>query len=187
MKILISFLFIILFIIANLTYAGSLYSDHRALKPGDILIVQITEYTQANQQSNAGTNKSVDMQGGPGVGFLSFVSSFLLQISDKFSSNRNTTQAAQFSGNIGVVVKDVLPNGLLSVEGSKVVTVNGEEQTVYLKGFVRPDDLTKDNSIPSSKVVNLELRYQSSAPKPRDQGILSTILYWLQELLRLLF
>jgi len=186
MKILV-FLFICLSLINDFCYAGSLYSDHKALKPGDTLTVTITEYTQANQQSNAGANKSVDMQGGPGVGFLSFISTFLLQISDKFSSNRNTAQAAQFSGNIGVVVKDILPNGLLSVEGSKVVTVNGEEQTVYLKGFVRPDDITRDNSVPSSKIVDLELRYQSSAPKPRNQGILSTILYWLQELLRILF
>jgi len=181
------FLLIFLSIINNFVYAGSLYSDHKALRPGDTLTVVITEYTQANQQSNAGADKSINMEGGPGVGFLSFITTFLLEISDKFSSKRNTAQAAQFSGNVGVVVKEILPNGLLSVEGSKVVTVNSEEQTVYLKGLVRPEDISKDNSVISSKVVDLELRYQSSAPKPRDQGILSTILYWLQELLRILF
>lgn len=177
-------LFILLFILG---LVKSLYTDHKAFNKGDTLIVIITEYTQANQQMGSGTNKSVSLKGGPGVGFLDFISAFFLELSSAFSGDRSMTQAARFSGNVGVVVKDILPNGLLQIEGSKVVTVNNEEQIVYVKGLVRPEDIDKDNTIISSKVVDLDVRYQSSAPKPRDGGILSTILYWIQELLRILF
>lgn len=180
-------IFLIIILIFNLGLVKSLYSDRKAFNKGDTLIVTIIEYTQANQQSGSGTNKSVNLKGGPGVGFLDFITAFFVELSSAFSGSRNTVQAARFSGNVGVVVKDVLPNGLLSVEGSKVVTINGEEQTVYVKGLVRPEDIDKNNTVDSSKVVDLEVRYQSSAPKPRDGGILSTILYWIQELLRLIF
>lgn len=173
--------------VLNLGLVKSLYSDHKAFAKGDTVTVIITEYTQANQQMGSGTNKSVNLQGGPGVGFLDFITAFFVELSSAFSGSRSTSQAAKFSGNVSAIVKDVLPNGLLLIEGSKVVTVNNEEQTVYVKGFVRPEDIDKDNTIYSSKVVDLEVRYQSSAPKAREGGILSTILYWIKELLRIIF
>ncbi|HHV80891.1 MAG: flagellar basal body L-ring protein FlgH [Dictyoglomi bacterium] len=178
---------LIIILTFNLGLTKSLYTDHRAFDKGDTLTVIITEYTQADQQMGSGTNKSVNLKGGPGVGFLDFVSAFFVELSSAFSGGRNTSQAARFSGNVGVVVNDVLSNGLLRIEGSKVVTVNNEEQVVYVKGLVRPEDIDKDNTVISSKVVDLDVKYQSSAPKPEGGGILSTILYWLQELLRILF
>jgi flagellar L-ring protein precursor FlgH len=179
---------LIIFIgILNLGLVKSLYTDHKAFTKGDTVTVIITEYTQANQQMGSGTDKSVTLKGGPGVGFLDFITAFFVELSSAFSGSRSTSQAANFSGNISAIVKDVLPSGLLLIEGSKVVTVNNEEQTVYIKGFVRPEDINKDNTVYSSKVADLEVRYQSSAPKARDGGILSTILYWIKELLRLIF
>lgn len=178
---------IIFLSILNLGLVKSLYSDHKAFTKGDTVTVIITEYTQANQQMGSGTNKTVNLQGGPGVGFLDFITAFFVELSSAFSGSRSTSQAAKFSGNVSAIVKEVLPNGMLFIEGSKIVTVNNEEQTVYIKGFVRPEDINKDNTIYSSKVVDLEVRYQSSAPKARDGGILSTILYWIKELLRIIF
>lgn len=178
---------LIIILIFGLGLVKSLYSDHRAFNKGDTLTITISEYTQANQQSGSGTNKSVSLKGGPGIGFLDFISAFFVELSSAFSGDRNTIQAARFSGNVSVIVKDVLPNGLLLVEGSKIVTVNSEEQTVYVKGLVRPEDIDRNNTVDSSRVVDLDVKYQSSAPQPRQGGIFSTILYWIQTLLRIIF
>ena len=55
-------------------------------------------------------------------------------------------------------VVDVLPNGFLVVEGSRNVLVNSENQMVTLRGVVRPNDLSRANTVDSSAIAQMELK-----------------------------
>jgi flagellar L-ring protein precursor FlgH len=66
---------------------------------------------------------------------------------------RNTTLTATLTAR----VTRQLPNGYLVVEGLKVVQVNGERQTVTVRGVIRPADLSPDNSIQSNRLAQMEV------------------------------
>jgi flagellar L-ring protein precursor FlgH len=51
-----------------------------------------------------------------------------------------------------------MPNGNLVIEGLKEVAVNSERQTVWLRGVVRPTDLSQANGVRSDRVALMELR-----------------------------
>jgi flagellar L-ring protein precursor FlgH len=54
-------------------------------------------------------------------------------------------------------VTHVLPNGGLVLEGSKEIQVNSEHQTITVRGVIRPDDIDTTNSVPSTRLEQLEV------------------------------
>jgi len=69
------------------------------------------------------------------------------------TTSRNTTLTTTLTAR----VTRQLPNGFLVVEGSKTVLVNGEKQTVTIRGVIRPADLAADNSIQSNRLAQMEV------------------------------
>jgi len=57
------------------------------------------------------------------------------------------------------MVKEVLPNGNLVVQGSRTVLVNHEEQFMTLTGIVRPEDIGRDNLILSTQVADARITF----------------------------
>ncbi|PJA56905.1 MAG: flagellar basal body L-ring protein, partial [Rhodocyclales bacterium CG_4_9_14_3_um_filter_68_10] len=51
----------------------------------------------------------------------------------------------------------VMPNGTLSVESRKEITINNEKQVLILRGLVRPEDISVANMVASSKVADAEI------------------------------
>ena len=79
------------------------------------------------------------------------------------------------------MVRKVLPNGNLFVEGHRVMLVNTEEQHFYISGVVRPIDIDQENSVKSSMVADAEIEFVG-ARRPHRQpapGLLSRYLGWL--------
>jgi flagellar L-ring protein precursor FlgH len=53
----------------------------------------------------------------------------------------------------------VYPNGNLKIRGGKSVTVNNENQIIYLTGIVRSYDVTADNTVDSGDILNAQISY----------------------------
>jgi flagellar L-ring protein precursor FlgH len=72
----------------------------------------------------------------------------------------------------------VLPNGYLVVRGVRDVRLNDENQTVYVSGIVRPEDISSNNVVSSAAVAELEVRVEG-------RGIVSQPLKpgWLYKIL----
>jgi flagellar L-ring protein precursor FlgH len=51
-----------------------------------------------------------------------------------------------------------MPNGNLIIEGGKEILVNSERQVVWLRGVVRPADLSPENLVTSSRIALMDLR-----------------------------
>ena len=60
---------------------------------------------------------------------------------------------------MSAVVAEVLPSGLLRIEGEKIISMNNEEQVMVVSGLVRPRDITSDNEVLSSKVAQMRIDY----------------------------
>jgi flagellar L-ring protein precursor FlgH len=69
-----------------------------------------------------------------------------------------TSRQTAITTTMSARVVGVLPNGYLVLEGTKDVQVNSEFQTIIVRGVVRPADLAPDNSVPSSRLAQVEIK-----------------------------
>ena len=83
-----------------------------------------------------------------------------------------------FSGNIAVTVVEVQPNGNMVVEGTQSIWQNKDEHKITLRGIVRRDDVTYENTVLSTKVADATVRFDGKGPlnAKQRQGILTQIL-----------
>jgi len=68
-----------------------------------------------------------------------------------------TSRGAVLTANLSARVAHVLPNGYLVIEGTKRVQVSSENQTVTVRGVIRPADLDTTNSILSNRIAQMEV------------------------------
>jgi flagellar L-ring protein precursor FlgH len=159
-----------------------LFADRKAVKEGDVLTVLIYESTTASSRADTKTSKSDSASTKPGVGpLLSLLPEWSVSGKTGSQASGSTTRSGTLVGKISVVVKEVLPNGNLKVEGTRTVGVNGEKEKIVLTGIVRPEDVSAENTVPSTAIAQAEIHYEGKGPVGNKQreGLLTKLLKWL--------
>jgi len=145
-----------------------LYRDVKARNVGDILTIQVIENSSATNSATTATQKKGDvslsapalagLEGG-GASPLNF--SNILQAAGglNFNGTGSTTRSGQLQAAISARVVQVLPNGDLRIEGTKVVAINGERQTLTIGGLVRSHDVSPGNVILSTAIANMDVKF----------------------------
>ncbi len=144
------------------TNLASLYADTHAKNVGDILTVTIAENTTATATANSKTSKDETVSGVTSTGLFN-------QLFRSLNMSATSNRAANGSGQTGrtgtltttlsVQVKEILDNGVLKIEGSRLITINKETQRVTLTGMIRPEDITQDNAIASTLIAEAQVKY----------------------------
>ncbi len=159
----------------------SLYQDHRAAEPGDVLFVVVAESTTASQSASRSNSKSGDVEVGPDTGWLDFIPEIGfgggLSADASGSSQRRNTLSAR----IATTITGVTPAGNLIITGERMVKVNHDLQTIRLTGEVRPQDVRPDNTVLSEHIANAAIEYDGPDPgRPgKKVGIITRVLGWL--------
>jgi len=52
-----------------------------------------------------------------------------------------------------------MPNGVLRVQGSQEVRVNNEIRELLVGGFVRPEDISRQNEVTYDKIAGARISY----------------------------
>lgn len=102
--------------------------------------------------------------------------------SSEFKGEGETTRKGSLKAKISAMVVEVLPSGIMRVEGEKIIAVNNEEQIMVLSGLVRPRDISSENEIDSSKIANMRIDYFG-------RGTVGSAQYggWLSNILRVIW
>lgn len=138
----------------------SLTSDARAFRPGDVLTVVLQETTQATKKADTRIAKDSSVSISPAtIGDKTFDIGVSLDGQREFAGAASATQQNALRGSITVVVHEVLPNGLLRVEGEKSLLLNQGEEFIRLSGYVRAADIDTDNRVSSQRVANARIGY----------------------------
>ncbi len=147
-------------------YDMRLFENHAARRVGDILTVTLVEKTQARKRADLDATKdnsiSVSAPTLWGVASQALLGHDLqtsMSSSHEFQGEGQASQSNSLTGDISVTVVDVLPNGNLKIRGEKRVTLNDGSEYVRLSGIVRPQDISVNNTVPSTKVADPTIMY----------------------------
>jgi len=56
-------------------------------------------------------------------------------------------------------VAEILPNGILRIRGEKWLTLSEGDEYIRITGLIRPQDITPDNTVSSSKVADARISF----------------------------
>jgi flagellar L-ring protein FlgH len=168
-----------------------IFSTRTARRVGEVLTVIISESSLANYQASTNTSKKEETKSGPnsvplinflGVGMLKSLTGEANSSNDTILNGQGqTTQNTRLSARMAVVIKQVLPNGMLVVEGTRAVKYNRETQQLTLSGLCRIDDIRQDNTILSENLGNAEIKSEGIGLiyERQRRGLITKLIDWL--------
>lgn len=161
----------------NTADSDGLYADNRARRVGDIVLVNVVETSKAKTKADTSTTKTsgneygvnaafgrnkVGMLGASSAGLAGGVGVdpiFSTNTASNLSTTGETKRENYVTTTVGARVLQVLPGGVLQVEGAREVRVNEETQYLVISGLVRSKDIAMDNSIMSTQMADTKIEY----------------------------
>lgn len=151
---------------------ASLLGDHRAGVRGDILTVVIEINDKAEITNSSGRSRSSSERMGIG-GMLGIPQRLNAELPDGASMDEavNTAGKSSYRGNgnvarkekltlrIAATVLETLPNGVLRIQGTQEVRVNYELRELVVTGFVRPEDISRQNEVTYDNIAGARISY----------------------------
>ena len=154
----------------------TLFSDSRARRVGDIVVVKLVENTKAQNKAETSSNKksSNDYQVAAmfnrgHAGFIPFIPigpqpSVGMPILDTESTSGinatgKTKRENYVTTSLATRVLRVLPGGLMEIEGAREIRVNEETEYMVVRGMIRSKDVSADNSVLSTQIADASIEY----------------------------
>jgi flagellar L-ring protein precursor FlgH len=149
---------------------GNWLADVKARRVGDIVTVIIKEQAKASKQATTDTSRDSSISAGISSFFgleqtvedkTKITPSSMIEASsgNEFSGSGKTTRSEDLAATLTTQVVEVYPNGNLKIRGGKSVTVNNENQIIYLTGIVRLYDVSASNTVDSGNILNAQITY----------------------------
>ncbi len=160
--------------------SGNLFEDRKARRLNDIVTINIVENLSGSGKADTDTSResTIDFDIEK---FLGMNTDFSLQDrtllkhlfkgGNMFEPSIQSTSKSSFKGEgdtnregkliatVTAKVVEVMPNGNLILEARKELTINSEKQILVLIGMARPDDISSENIILSSKIADAQVYY----------------------------
>jgi flagellar L-ring protein precursor FlgH len=150
----------------------SLLGDRRASQRGDILtvVIEIDEGATISNSTERGRASSEDMSLPQFLGLpqqiddrlppgASMADAVEGSSSSSSSGNGSVRRNEELTLRIAATVTEVLQNGALRIEGSQEVRVNFELRELLVSGYVRPEDISRQNEITYDRIAGARISY----------------------------
>jgi flagellar L-ring protein FlgH len=142
-----------------------MYADKIATRIGDLLTIEVSESSTLASKVKLSTSKESTIKND----FSKLLFSDVLRRNGAAPSTDLTTannthegtgtldNSHSITAEISVQVVDVLPNGNLVLEGTRVITYAGETYYMLTQGICRPEDVTTTNTVKSSQIADARI------------------------------
>lgn len=151
---------------------SSLLGDRRAMQRGDIMtvVIEIDESAEISNESDRSRSSSENLSI-PQLGGIpqridgdlpegaSMAEAVRINSSSTSGGDGSVKRNEKLTLRVAATVTDVLPNGVLSITGSQQVRVNFELRELLVSGFVRPQDISRQNEITYDKIASARVSY----------------------------
>jgi len=149
---------------------ASLFRDHRAFQAMDIITVMVSESATGKRKADTKTEGKLTLTAA--ISKLFGLEKTALDNKDldptalinatsenKWDGKGETKREGELKAKMSAIILEVLPNGLLRVEGTKIISVNSEEEILVLSGLARPRDVDAANRIDSDRIANMRIDF----------------------------
>ncbi|WP_282078839.1 flagellar basal body L-ring protein FlgH [Epibacterium ulvae] len=150
----------------------SLLGDRRAIKRGDILtvVIEIDEKAEISNDTQRSRNGSESLGVPQLLGIPQRIDNNLpdgastseavsINSSSSSGGNGSVKRNEKLELRVAATIVDVLPNGVLSINGSQELRVNFEIRELLVSGYVRPEDISRQNEITYDKIASARVSY----------------------------
>ncbi|APX22665.1 MAG: flagellar basal body L-ring protein FlgH [Rhodobacteraceae bacterium] len=151
---------------------SSLLGDRRAMKTGDILTVVIEINDQASISNSTARSRSgseslaipqlfgIPQRQDPRLpAGASLANAVDLNSQAASGGDGSVRRSEQLTLRVAATITDVMPNGVLAIQGAQEVRVNFELRELLVSGYVRPEDITRQNEITYDKIASARVSY----------------------------
>ena len=151
---------------------ASLVADRRATQRGDILtvVIQIDDRAEMSNTSArarsakdevslpqfAGIPQRLDPRLPEGASMGELVEA---DASSSYRGNGSVTRRDRLTLRVAATVVESMPNGVLRIQGSQEVRVNYELRELTVSGFVRPQDIGRNNEVAYDRIAGARISY----------------------------
>ena len=137
--------------------------DIRASQVDDVLTIVVAEQASAvstgvtkTQRASTASNSVTALAGVPKA-TAALPNLLNLSGNTQLNGQGTTSRTTTLSTTVTARVIRVLPNGGLVVEATKDIQINSENQTITVRGVIRPADIDTTNSVQSNRLAELEV------------------------------
>lgn len=134
-------------------------ADTKALRAGDAITVLVYENSSATSSTDTTTERNNDLSASVTSSMLGKQPQVGLTTGGTFDGGGSTKRSNNLLATLTVNVTAVLPNGDLEIGGEQVLTVNDEQHKVKLSGRVRPQDVSGENAVLSTRIADARIDY----------------------------
>lgn len=160
------------------SYRG-LAADRRAYRIGDSLTVLVLETARAESSAKTGRSSSFDFD-------ASLTTPDSTRNAGAATSGRNdgsgqTSRTGRLTAQLTVRVTEIEDSGLLRVSGEQSISINGETQRIVVSGTVRPEDVSANNAIVSTRLGDAKIQFTGKGVVSETQrtNVIYRVLHWL--------
>ena len=147
----------------------SMYADKRASGVGDIITILVQENSSATKNNETKTERASSLSQAitsflysPGASGLltkgGQLPAMAYNSDSKHDGSGSINDAENVLATIAVRIVDVLPNNNFIIEGKRETAFSGEHQTIILRGVVRSDDVSPNNTVYSYNVSDATIQ-----------------------------
>ncbi len=173
----------------------SLLGDRRALRRGDILtvVIEIDEEAQISNSTSRSRKASEELSVPQLFGLpqrideklpagASMDNAVSIESSGRSGGDGSVSRKEELTLRVAATVMEVLPNGVFAIQGTQEVRVNFELRELLVSGYVRPEDISRQNEITYDKIAAARISYGgrgqiSDVQQPRiGQQVLDAVL-----------
>lgn len=155
------------------------FSDTKARRVGDVVTILIkeeskakTDLSQSHKKDSStkamvnelraifGINKPKDGATDESAG-LPVVD---WQSTRNYDATASAESEEELELRISATVREVLPNGNLLIDAARQIRHDRDVRVVHLTGIVRPQDVTRDNTVLSQSIAEARISYEGYGP-----------------------
>jgi len=142
------------------------------MQRGDILtvVIEIDEEAAIENSTSRSRNASQNMGVPQLLGLpqriddrlpdgASMADAVSLNSSGQSGGDGSVSRREELTLRVAATVTQVLPNGVLAIEGTQEIRVNFELRELLVTGYVRPGDISRQNEITYDKIASARISY----------------------------
>ncbi|OYV87437.1 MAG: flagellar basal body L-ring protein [Ignavibacteriae bacterium 37-53-5] len=163
---------------------NSLFSDYKAARVGDAVTVLVTEENSASKDASTNTTRqsTIGANGAASYGTANLPSGGVqIGTDNEFKGTGSTSEKGSVQATVSAQVVKVDQYGNLQIQGSRLISINGQDQVIKVSGIIRPSDIQPDNTIYSSQISDARIIFEGSGSINQSQspGWLTKLFHWL--------